>query len=266
MKSKSIASIVAIFLAATSVTACSDKSSKSAKPETEAQIYANTKKSLPHADLNVPDSSYQVASLGNTDLFFARLALEKPPIDYASVATSIDTKYANTSDAFKKLEILESLKPRIDQGISNAKSNRYYLIIDNDLRLGHYNFESKSFPIETFINKTEPDSSSVFQPLVAIHNPKVKTPDVGPGANVRVIVTNPEKFTELPVTDNDTARRMEEFVNMNGYDKPYSVQVYTVIQGYPQNEDRKDRLYGEITKIKVVDYKGNLIGETSLKK
>ena len=123
MKSKPIASIVAIFLAATSVTACSDKGSKSARPETEAQIYANAKKSLPHADIKVPDSSYQVASNSNADLYFARLAFENPPLNYDAIAKSLDYKYANTNDAFMKQEILATLKPRIDQRIENAKAN-----------------------------------------------------------------------------------------------------------------------------------------------
>ena len=266
MKSKPIASIVAIFLAATSVTACSDKGSKSARPETEAQIYANAKKSLPHADIKVPDSSYQVASNSNADLYFARLAFENPPLNYDAIAKSLDYKYANTNDAFMKQEILASLKPRIDQRIENAKANRYYVITDNGLKFGHYDFEKKSFPIEEFINTAPPDSSHAFEPQIRLYNSKEKSTYLGSDAHISVIVTNPESFTSLSVADNDTARRMEEFINLNSYDKPYNVQIYTAIQGYPKNYDRKDYLYGEVTKIRVIDYKGNLIGETSLKK
>lgn len=265
MKSKSIASIAAIVLAATSVTACSDKGSNSAKPETEGQIYANAKKSLPHADLKVPDSAYQIASKSNADLYFARLAFENPPLNYDAIAKSIDYKYANTSDAFKKQEILQTIKPRIDQSIENAKANRYYVITDNSLKFGHYDFEKKSFPIEEFIN-TAPDPSHAFEPQIHLYNSKEKSTYLASDAIISVIVTNPESFTNLTVTDQDTARRMEEFINMNSYDKPYNVEIYTAIQGYPKNYDRKDYLYGEVTKIRVIDYKGNLIGETSIKK
>lgn len=266
MKSKSIASIAAIILAATSVTACSDKGSNSAKPETEGQIYAKAKKSLPHADLKVPDSDYQIASNSNADLYFARLAFENPPLNYDAIAKSLDYKYANTSDAFKKQEILQTLKPTIDHRIEYAKANRYYVITDNALKFGHYDFEKKSFPIEAFVNTAPPDSSHAFEPHIHLYNSKEKSTYLGSDAHISVIVTNPESFTSLSVADQDTARRMEEFINLNSYDKPYNVQIYTVIQGYPKNYDRKDYLYGEVTKIKVIDYKGNLIGETSLKK
>lgn len=266
MKTNTIASVVAIALAATSITACSDKGSKTAKPETEAQIFAQVKKKLPHADLKVPDSAYQVASNSNADLYFARLAFEEPPINYDAIGKSLDYKYSNTNDAFKKQEMLQALKPKIDQSISNAKNNRYYVITDNRVKFGHYNFDKKSFPIEEFINTEAPDSSHAFEPRISIYNNNDKTPYLGPDAHVSVIVTNPEKFTELPVSDQDTARRMEEFINMNSYNKPYNVEIYTVIQGFPKNTTRTDYLYGEITKIRVVDYKGNLIGETSLPK
>lgn len=266
MKTNTIASVVAIALAATSITACSDKGSKTAKPETEAQIFAQVKKSLPHADLKVPDSAYQVASNSNADLYFARLAFEEPPINYDEIGKSIDYKYANTNDAFKKQEILQTLKPKIDQRITNAKNNRYYVITDNYLKFGHYDFDKKSFPIEKFISNAGPDSSHAFEPHISIYNNNDKAPYIGPDAHISVIVTNPEKFTALPVSDQDTARRMEEFINMNSYNNPYNVEIYTVIQGYPKNLSRKDYLYGEITKIRVVDYKGNLIGETSLQK
>ena len=123
-----------------------------ASPGAELANYSN----LPKADANVPDaqfvelnSGYQIGAL------FYALSSGSPP-DYEQLSMAVSHEYRSTDDTFRKRDLMQGLKPQIDQQIQayKDKRNRYftakvgsYLSAGNLLVLKHYDFKTNSFPL-----------------------------------------------------------------------------------------------------------------------
>lgn len=73
-------------------------------------------------------------------------ALKGDPINYRELSTWMSDAYVNVEDAFKKHEIEESLKPKIDQRIQNFKNSRY-VFFEEPLTLNEYDFRIKGFAL-----------------------------------------------------------------------------------------------------------------------
>lgn len=137
---------------------------------------------LLRADPAVPLEQYQERTLER--MTFLRHALAVPPVDYEKVAWTMSAEYRATSDAFKKKDLLEALKPQIDAKLAEVRKSGRYLYVNfkpGTVSLGHYTLETKSFPIRGL------DAASLF-------------------------VTNGGDFKALPMPDEARAREVEAIV------------------------------------------------------
>ncbi|WBS02498.1 hypothetical protein OU994_30370 [Pseudoduganella sp. SL102] len=153
---------------------------------------------LPQADKAMADDKYTEIDSG-TQLAYLYYAISGMPVDYEKLAGIISGDYRNTTNAFKKEEILQSLKPKIDQQIGFYKDNRY-VVIDTDFRMSHIDMASKSFPI----NGVPAGKSYLY---------------FADSSSYKLGVTNGEAFSKYKAASDDQARMIEGLVekyNANG--------------------------------------------------
>lgn len=204
--------------------------------QVQMSVQAQQTAAAQKGDKSVPLSSYQQSTSGN-GLMFAYLALTPPPVDYEKVAESLSKDYRGQNDEFKKRDMLNSLKPGIDQEIAKAKANKYYYIdIDSNPVIGKYDFETKSFPVTAF---RDAGSYRYFYD----------------NSDYKLQFSNSQKFKNLVVENEEQARRLESLRSKyNGL----NLQVYYFANDTILGERL---LNAEIMKIQIVDSKGNVLAE-----
>jgi hypothetical protein len=150
---------------------------------------------LPKADPNVPDAQFVELDSGyHTGALF--YSLSGLPPDYEKLAMAASQDYRTTADAFRKRDLLQALKPQIDQQIQAFKDprNRYFTAtVANGLPLGHYDFKTNSFPV---------------------------TQDLSPGSYhyfndapyYSFAFTNGSAFQKFPLSDEQKAKDIEDLV------------------------------------------------------
>lgn len=176
-----------------------------------------------------PLTQYVVLESGN-QIMFTYLGLSNSPLDYDNIATSYSQDYRSTGDAFKKKDILDSLKPRIDAEIAKAKNTRY-IRLDEQARLGAYDFNAKAFPVQ---NQIEIGSNGYFNDNTAY----------------RYAYTNGDNFKMLHIADEATARKIEGMKN--------SGQLTLAFYGFWQETDPSNKsIKCQIVKVRLLDRKGN---------
>ena len=164
---------------------------------------------LQTGDAATPDAAYAQLSSGN-QIMFLFLALNALPIDYERIAQGYSIDYRSTTDEFKRHDILQALKPKIDAEVAQAKSHRYF---HTELagRIGHYDFNRKGFPVETAL-----DPGTTWY--------------VNDNAGYHYAFTNGEKFAFLPMSDEQKAREVEALQSKY---PPMKIDVY----GFAQDAD-----------------------------
>lgn len=185
---------------------------------------------LPQADKSTPLEQYTKLD-SDHQLMFAYYAFSGLPIDYEKIAANYSQEYRNTSDTFKKNDILTALKPRIDAEMTKIKTQRYFKI-DNDTNLGHYDTAKKSFAInDAFIRG---DSYLYFNN----------------NNDYKIGITNGDQFGELKVADENLARSIEKMVSDRA---GLGMQLYI----FAQDVDPSDaKVKFQIVKIKLTDRRG----------
>jgi hypothetical protein len=238
--------VVATLLA--SLAACGDKTGDKAGGSGEAQptlaevtspqaMEAIKKEvaraALPKADKATPLASYVELTSGH-QIMFAYLAMAAMPIDYKEIAASYSQDYARTNDEFRKNDLLNALKPKIDAEVAKAGAGRYVrMSIDNPI--GKYDFEKKGFPLENGI--WESGATRYF------HD----------NSNYRLGFSNGDAFRYLTVTSEESARTIE------GLRSQYQA-LQLVIYGYTQDADLSNKtVKAEIVKVALIDRKGNVL-------
>jgi len=188
---------------------------------------------LPKPDPNVPLSQYIPLKSGN-QVMFMYYAISNLPVDYDEIASRYSADYNQTSDVFKKQQILDAIKPRINEEIAAAKQNRYFYIID-DANLDHYDFNLKGFPVNSPI--TDPDAYGYFYDNSDYH----------------YTFTNGDKYKLLKVADTDKAKMIESIVSQHGHLK---LKVYAFAQDADLNSKT---VRAQIVKVELLDPKGNVL-------
>jgi hypothetical protein len=210
-------------------------SDASSTTQVKQAVDAKKATDAPKADKSIPLDKYQDMNSGK-QLLFSHLAFSGMPVDYAKIAESISQEYMRESDEFKKHDILNALKPGIDKEIAKAKEGRYYYM-DIDARWDKYDFNSKSFA-STSIG----ESGRYFSFNDVAYGYKLEWP-------------NGAAFGKLIVPDEAQARVIESL--RAKYDS-INTRVYFFVSDTKLGETT---VLGEITKVKVMDSKGNLLGE-----
>lgn len=198
----------------------------SAKGQAQAAVAA-----MPHGDANTPLSAYKEISSDN-DIMFAYYALSSIPIDYDKVLTSYSKDYRYAADAFKKQDILNALKPKVDEQIAAAKTARYLKMTWNGFNLGKYDFQNKGFPQNDLSSRS----------------------NLGwDGYGYRLTFTNGDDFKLLKVVDEAKARLIEE--KRSKYER-FDLVVYV----YAQDADLNEKyVKTQVMHISMLDKDGNEI-------
>jgi hypothetical protein len=188
---------------------------------------------LPRADKSTPLDDYIELSSGH-QLMFAYLSMAAMPIDYPQIAASYSQDYARTADEFRKNDLLNALKPKIDAEVAKAGARRYVrMSIDNPI--AKYDFEKKGFPLANAI--WESGSTRYFND----------------NSDYRLGFTNGDAFRYLTVASEDQARTIEAL--RSKYEA-----LHLVIYCYTQDADLSGKtLKAEIVKVALLDRKGNVL-------
>lgn len=234
----------------TCISGCSDKSgspaataSASASAPTLADATAPkavaaikeevTRAALPKADKATPNEQYIELNSGN-QIMFQYLSLAAMPIDYKETANAYSPDFARASDEFRKNDLLNALKPKIDAEVAQAGKQRYVkMILDRPIE--KYDFERKGFPLDGSI--WEPGSYRFF----------------GDNSSYKLGFTNGDAFRYLNVPSEDSARTIE---GMRSKYEPLRFVVYA----YAQQADITNKVVkAQIVKVALLDRKGNVL-------
>ncbi len=152
---------------------------------------------LPHADPAVPDEQYVQLNSGYqlATLFYA---LSGMPPDYEALASAASEEYRTTSDEFRKRDLIQALRPKIDEALARFKDprSRYFTMEQSNLPIQHYDFKTTSFPVAFNIG---PTAFSYFNDA----------------PRYRLAYNNGNDFLRFPVTDEQRAKNIEAMVSKN---------------------------------------------------
>lgn len=210
------------------------KSPEAVKQEVQAQKLAEA----PKADKSLPLEQYQELTSGQ-QVMFSYLANSEMPIDYEKSAQAISTEYRGQTDDFKKRDLLNALKPRIDAEVAKAKSAKYFFV-DFDAELDKYDFENKAFPLKNLRD------SSTYWYFYDVNAYKYS-------------FLNGASFSKLPVADETMARTIE------GYRANYKKMTLRVYFYAASTKLGEPTLLGEIVRVRLNDGKGTQLSEIAPK-
>lgn len=198
----------------------------SSKGQAQAAIAA-----MPQGDANTPLDQYKVLT-SDSDIMFAYYALSSIPVDYDKVLMSYSNDYRLASDEFKKQDILNALKPKIDQEIAAAKSSRYLKMTWNGFRLDKYDFQAKGFPQDDLSGSSHLGWENY---------------------GYRLAFTNGDSFKLFKVDDEAKARVIEE--KRSKYE-----QFDLVLYVYAQDSDLKEKhVKTQVLHMQLLDARGNVL-------
>jgi hypothetical protein len=162
--------------------------------EVSAQAEKDRLRKLPRANRDTPESQYAHLDSGYqlAALFYALSAM---PPDYDVLAAAASREYRTTTDEFRKRDLLQALRGKIDQDLARYKDprNRYFTLDQNNAAVQHYDFKTSSFPVGY---------------------------NIGPGAytyfndapNYKLAYNNGGDFLRMPVADEQRAKEIESMV------------------------------------------------------
>lgn len=237
--------VVTLISSALLIAGCGSKSEDAAKApaaggladlKSPAAVQAATANTSKRGDASKPLTEYREISGGN-DLMFLYYAQLGIPVDYDKVAQIYSEDYRRTSDTFKKQDIVNALKPRIDSQIEAARSGRYVIwTIDSPYNslLSSYRMETKSFPVQ----QLTADAFYYF---------------TDNASGYHISFANAEDFKSLTVPDEGKARAIEAMVSKN---VGMRMRIYAFVQDAdPSNTTVK----AQIMKIKISGKNGESI-------
>ncbi|MDO9451866.1 MAG: DUF4852 domain-containing protein [Stagnimonas sp.] len=205
--------------------------SSALSPEKAKEAVAEQRRSaLTKADPSTPLESYFPLKSGN-ELMFMYYALSGIPPEMEKIAAKYSSEYRQSSDAFRKQDLLTALKPRIENELEMAKTRRYF-IYEIEQNLQHYDFDKKQFPLQ---NGLQPDSYWYMYD----------------NSDYKVEFTNVEPFQRLNVADETKARGIEKMVS--GY-KQFTLRIYAFAQDVDINSSR---LKAQVVKVVLLDQQDN---------
>lgn len=225
---------------------CSKSPKPVAMPEVSATAIQDTggsresamaDRSVDQADKNFPQEKYIEMKTGN-QVLFTMLSASQDPINYEKIAGIYSNEYKSQKDINKKNDLLTTIKPEIDKGVSDAHGNRYFYM---DLKDGikAYDQGKQAFPVVVLDNM-----------LSSGHLPKLND------FAFAVDFLNQTKFAAIHVLDEKQVQEIEAM--SDEAKKALRVTVYY----YVVNSDPKSNTIAvEITKLKVTDKTGKVIME-----
>jgi hypothetical protein len=208
------------------------KSKDSAPSEKKAEAAA----AVPKGDAATPLASYRLLDSGN-QIMFLYYGLLNLPVDYEKIAGVYSAEYRDTSDSFKKKDVLTALTPRIDQEIAKAKTSRYVRMDDKGgSLLSRYDFSKKAFAIPSLSDNS---GYNYFYD----------------NAEFKVNRGNATSFSYLNVPDETKARAIEGYLSKG---EELKLEIYSFAQDAdPSNHQVKL----QIMKVRLLSPTGEALVE-----
>jgi len=196
---------------------------------------AKAKAALPQPDAGKPLAIYSELESGN-QIMFLYVAVSKLPPDYAKLARSYSKEYRNTNDAFRQNDLLQAIKPQLEQKIAQASADPYGWMEVDDAKLGAYDFQRKGFPVAEF----EDSHYRYFND----------------NYDYKIGWTNYSQLAFAPVADEATARQLESM--RTGYGNTPRLKVYFFAQSADLDNERVKAL---VTRVQIIDKSGRVLAE-----
>lgn len=196
---------------------------------------AEAKVALPQPDPNKPLTAYNELDSGN-QIMFLYVAASKLPPDYEKLAQSYSQEYRQSNDSFRKNDLLQAIKPQLDQRISLAAADPYGWMQVDDAQLGGYDFQRKGFPVGEF----EDGRYRYFNDAY----------------DYRLGWSNHAQLAFLPVADEALARQIEAM--RTAYGNQPRLKVYFFAQAADLGNQRVNAL---VTRVQLTDKSGRVLAE-----
>lgn len=186
-------------------------------------------------DTNRPLDQYP--ELNDSDgLMFLYVATSRIPPDYEKVAADFSADFRNTTDSFRKRDLLQALKPQIDQALSDAQAQPYRHMLIDDPKLGAYDFDRGGFPMGEF----EEGRYRYFSG----------------NSEYKLTWDNYGAFAFLPVKDEAAARNIESM--RSDWRNPLRLKVYFMARSADLNDKT---LKAHVTRVEIIDKSGQVLAE-----
>lgn len=197
---------------------------------------------LPQPDKTRPLASYRKLANGTDALFLYQAASSLPP-DYEKLAQAYSSEFRETSDSFRKQELLAALKPQMEQLVGQAKASPYaYITLKYNNNLEAYDFQRKGFPVFSFGENTQQE----------------RVGDYSSGKTLNWV--NRSQVAFAPVADETAARAIESMRTNGKYNNPPLLNVYFFAQSANLNSDEINAV---VTGVQIIDKSGRVLAEYS---
>ena len=196
---------------------------------------AEARASLPQPDAAKPLAAYTELESGN-QIMFLYVAASKLPPDYTKLASAYSKEFRDTSDAFRQNDLLQAIKPQLEQKIAQASADPYGWMEVDDARLGAYDFQRKGFPVGEFEDGRYRYFNDAYDYKIGWAN-----------------------YTQLafaPVADEAIARQLESM--RTGYSNTPRLKIYFFAQGADLDNERVKAL---VTRVQITDKSGRVLAE-----
>ena len=191
---------------------------------------------VPQPDATKPLSSYPEVDSG-MQIMFLYVAASRLPPDFTKLAETYSSEYRETNDSFRKNDLMQAIKPQLEEKIAVAKSMPYgWMDIDDSDNLGAYDFERKGFPIEEFQSGRYRYINDAYQ--------------------YKLTWANHGQVAFAPVPDETTARQLES-MRTNYSNKP-RLKIYFFAQSADLNEQKVNAI---VTRVQITDKSERVLAE-----
>lgn len=202
----------------------------------EASLEEKQAQSAAKADPSRPLEQYETLEGGN-QLMATLISMGAMPMNYEEFAEKINKVYANESDAFKKRDLLNNLKPQLNALVSQAKEQRY-VYTDHSPQLSEFDFDTMSYTLNGL-----PEKGSEFY----FYDNRA----------VQITYSNADAFAKLKLTE-EQARVVEEYKSKY---RDMSLRVYMFMNDHKLGEPV---VKAQIVHLHLIGPKGEVLGSISI--
>lgn len=202
-------------------------------PEPDSGAPASAAAGLPQPDWNRPLTGYAELQ-GGQQLMFLYVAASHLPPDLPKLAESYSSEYRNTNDSFRRNDLLQAIRPQLEQEIARAQAAPYAWMDVGGFNLSPYDFQRKGFAVGEF----DHDGNRYFYD----------------NSRYQLSWANRDQMQFMPVADEAKARELETLRAQS----QLQAKVYFFAQGADLN---RQTVQGVVTRVQVSDRNGRVVFE-----
>jgi hypothetical protein len=193
-------------------------------------------------DTSVPLSSYETLQSG-LQIALLYYGLDKTPLPATDLAQSFDPDYQRTTDTFKRQDLLAGVQARFGSQQQKLLASPYLRILAS-ASLGHYDPQTKSFPLLDFGVKGDTRFEMNDSPVYG------------------VVVRGDPRFASIVPASEADARALEAKISAsgNGSRLPVNLDVYVKAADTLTFASRKD-IVAKVAAVRVADTNNSPIAD-----